>query len=112
MRIDHPSAGEAVHPADNTVYVAYYSTVGGEPNPDFPEVAFRFKLLKGGAQLYSYVINFYGRADFGTPQPFSTAGFETASDYEFQIEIFDPSTDEVYKTASSGMFTIDMTFAR
>jgi hypothetical protein len=110
LRIDHPSAGETINSADHTIQVGYYCTVGDEPRPDFPEVALRFKLLKGERVRDRYDINFSGRSDFGRAQFFSTVGFRTASDYEIQIAVFNPSTGEVYKTASSGFFTIDMSF--
>ena len=112
LRIDHPSAGETINSTDHTIQVGYYCNVGDAPRPDFPEVAFRFKLLKHDRVVRRYVINFFGRSDFLHSQSFSTEGFRTASDYEIQIDVFDPSTDEVYKTASSGLFTIDMTYER
>jgi hypothetical protein len=111
LRVESPAAGEVVRPIEETVFLLWHSNYGREPGPETPELAFRFTFLKGERMLHRQEINYFGRSGFGYT-PFSTTECETGSDYEIQVALFNPGTGEIYKTASTGLFTIQQSPGR
>jgi hypothetical protein len=108
LYIHSPRYGETYYPDGGALWVSWECNAGRTHEDGLPDLVFRRVLLKNGVEIRSYGPHSFEGRTMDREWFNVSSGLETGSDYEFKVDVSDSETHEVYKSASSGRFTLEV----